>query len=189
MSEEQVEEVNVEEVTREAFDVAVEENKGEDEIKLDMIQSGATFKTVTRLYNQFMIDAGLAISKEDRNNAIAEALEGKEFGSEEDFDLAVDSLVVSVKGTTERSAAALVRAYAKKNDLTYFTKPKVSAKINDINKMVCEYMLDKVEFNHEEIFNFIRSCKVDISEGAVATYFRHAERTFYYGVKYHEQNS
>ena len=118
--------INTEEVIREAFDVAVEASKSEDDIKLDMIQAGATFKTVTRLYNQFMIDAGLAISKEDRQDAIAEALEGKEFETEEDFDLAVASLVESVKGTTERSAAALVRAYAKKNEVGYFTKPKAT---------------------------------------------------------------
>ena len=53
----------------EAFTASVE-IKEEDAVKMDMISKGATFKNVTRLYNKFMIDAGLAISKSDRSQLI-----------------------------------------------------------------------------------------------------------------------
>jgi len=119
------EEVNETEVAiGEAFTAAVDDEQDEDSVKMAMIQAGATFKNVTRLYNALMIDAGLAISKEDRTKAIDDTLEGRDFSSEEDFNSAVEDLVGAVKGSTERSAAAMVRAYAKKNELEAYTKPK-----------------------------------------------------------------
>lgn len=121
---EQEEQSNLEEEVRAAFDTALDSELDEDEVKLAMISEGATFKNVTRLYNKFMIDAGLAISKADRSQIVEDTLEGQSFETEDDFDSAVSLLVESVKGATARSAAGLVRAYAKKNDLEVYTKPK-----------------------------------------------------------------
>lgn len=128
MSEEQFEEQEQEveqqeDTVRPAFDEAIADGADEDAVKLAMISAGATFKNVTRLYNQYMIDAGFAISKEDRQTAVDSALEGKEFDTEENFGEAVEAIVEAVKGATDRSAAALVRAYAKKNELDCYKKP------------------------------------------------------------------
>lgn len=113
-----------EDVIRPAFDAAVEAGKDEDGVKLDMISAGATFKNVTRLFNQYMIDAGFAISSVDRQTAVEETLTGKDLSTEEGFAAAVVELVKAVKGATERSAAALARAYAKKNELDCYAKAK-----------------------------------------------------------------
>lgn len=107
----------------EAFNEGVESEQDEDSIKMLMIQEGATFKNVTRLYNQFMIDAGLAISKSDRNQIVDETLEGVDLSTEDAFDAATEALVANVKGATERSAAALVRSFAKKNEVECYKKP------------------------------------------------------------------
>jgi hypothetical protein len=120
--EEEVDQTEVE--IQAAFDSAVAGEADEDDTKLQMISAGATFKNVTRLYNQFMIDAGLAISKADRAQIVADTLEGRELDTEEGFDTAVLSLSEAVQGTTERSAAALIRSYAKKNGLEVYAKPK-----------------------------------------------------------------
>lgn len=109
---------------REAFDAAVEEGKSEDNVKMDMIGAGATFKNVTRLYNQFMIDAGLAISKEERDEIVSNTLEGKDISTDEGFDSAVAELLEAIDNSTERSAAAMVRAYGKKNEIEVYKKPK-----------------------------------------------------------------
>lgn len=106
-----------------AFNEAISEDADEDDIKLAMIQAGATFKNVTRLYNQYMIDAGLAISKQDRDQIVTDTLEGLNFESEEEFDDAVARLEEGIKGCNTRSAANLVRAYAKKNDMECYKKP------------------------------------------------------------------
>ncbi len=109
---------------REAFDDGASEEKGEDDIKMAMIGAGATFKNVTRLYNTFMIDAGFAISKSDRNAIVESTLEGASFEDENDFATVVSLVTEAVQGATERSAAALIRAYAKKNELDCYVKPK-----------------------------------------------------------------
>lgn len=109
----------------EAFNVAIDDEQSEDDTKMLMIQNGASFKNVTRLYNKFMIDAGLAMSTADRKAAVEEVLSGRDLSTEEGFDDAVYALVEAITGSTERSAASLVRSYAKKEDLDVFTKPKV----------------------------------------------------------------
>ena len=120
------EEVDPNDAIIEAFNVAIasEEALEEDDIKLSMIGAGATFKNVTRLYNQYMVLAGLAISKEDKVAHVAEALEGLEFEDEAGYDLAVVALMDEEKNINERSAGALLRAYAKKNTLEIYKKPK-----------------------------------------------------------------
>lgn len=107
-----------------AFDEAIAEEKEEDFIKLQMISAGATFKSVTRLYNQYMIDAGLAISKADRNQILDDVMEDRDVETEEDFNAAVEALVASMKGATARSAGAQIRSFAKKNDISVYAKPK-----------------------------------------------------------------
>ena len=109
---------------RAAFDGAIAAGSEEDDTKMAMIGAGATFKNVTRLFNQFMIDAGLAISKEDRDAAVSDALEGRDFDTEDAFNEAVEAVVSGVKGATERSASQLVRAYAKRNEMECYKKPK-----------------------------------------------------------------
>ena len=120
--EEQSEEVNVAEQVREVFDEQV--GNDEDDVKLAMIGAGATFKNVARMYNAFMIDAGLALSKEDKTAHVAAALEGRDFSEEEGYDAAIVALVDDDKGINERSAGGLLRAYAKKNEVDIYTKPK-----------------------------------------------------------------
>jgi len=122
-TEDQAEDTTQAEI-KEAFDAAISAESDEDDVKLQMISAGATFKNVTRLYNQFMIDSGLAISKADRTQIVEDTLEGRDFDTDETFGDAVDALVEAVKGATERSAAALIRSYGKKNDLDVYSKPK-----------------------------------------------------------------
>lgn len=120
----QSEEMDEMDVIRVAFDEAMGDNQEEDDVKMHMISAGATFKNVTRLYNQFMIDAGFAISKEDRNQIVDELLSDKDLDTEESFTNAVSAVLEAVKGSTERSAAAIVRSYGKKNGQEVYTKPK-----------------------------------------------------------------
>ena len=109
---------------RESFDASISAEQDDDEVKLNMIGAGATFKNATRLYNKFMIDAGLAISKADRNQIVEDTLEGRDFDTEEGFDAATAAIVDAVQGATERSGASLVRAYAKKAGMECFAKAK-----------------------------------------------------------------
>lgn len=112
---------------REAFNNGQNSDLDEDSIKIEMISAGATFKNVTRLYNEFMIDAGMASSKEDKENAVKKAVEGNDVSTEEGFDAAVECIVFDLESVNERGAAAMIRAFCKKNETPCFKKQKVAS--------------------------------------------------------------
>lgn len=123
-TEDNTAQVDLETLIRNAFDASHAAGKEEDEIKLDMIGAGATFKNVTRLFNQFSVDAGLTVSKEEKDQIIAGVLSGADLSTEEGFNGKVTELMAALTGSTDKSAAALIRAYAKKNGLEVFKKAK-----------------------------------------------------------------
>ena len=116
--------VDLEVAIRAAFDAAHAAGKEEDDIKLDMIGAGATFKNVTRLFNQFSVDAGLTVSKEEKDQILLDVLNGADLADEATFNTKVEELMARLSGSTDKSAAALIRAYAKKNGIEAFKKAK-----------------------------------------------------------------
>ena len=116
--------VDLEVAIRAAFDAAHAAGKEEDDIKLDMIGAGATFKNVTRLFNQFSVDAGLTVSKEEKDQILLDVLNGADLADEATFNAKVEELMTRLSGSTDKSAAALIRAYAKKNGIEAFKKAK-----------------------------------------------------------------
>ena len=116
--------VDLEAMIRAAFDAAHAAGKEEDDIKLDMIGAGATFKNVTRLFNQFSVDAGLTVSKEEKDQILLDVLNGADLADEATFNAKVEELMARLAGSTDKSAAALIRAYAKKNGIEAFKKAK-----------------------------------------------------------------
>jgi len=115
---------NVDQVIFGAFKDAVDAGKSETDIKLEMIKVGADFKNVTRLYNKFMIDVGLSMSKEEKQERTLSALQGKDLSTEEGFQSGILALQEEFENLTDRGAQAMLRAYAKANSLSVFEKPK-----------------------------------------------------------------
>lgn len=107
-----------------AFELAIANDKDDDDIKLAMISAGATFKNVTRLYNQYMIETGRAVSKADRDLIINNALSGREFATEEEFTSACVALMEAMK-CTDKSANSTIRAYCKKNEKPVYAAEKI----------------------------------------------------------------
>ena len=121
------EKVNPNLANRTAFDEAIAADKGEDDVKMAMITAGASFKNVTRLYNKYMVDAGFAISKEEKTEIVAKVLvKAKDLDTEEGFKKIVAKVVEKAAGVTEKSAAAMIRSWAKSQDpvIECFAKPK-----------------------------------------------------------------
>lgn len=106
-----------------AFNAAVTGSKKEDDIKMDMIGAGATFKNVTRLFNQYMVDTGQAMSKEDKTTLLDENLKEADLSTEEGFKAATAVVVEKGNNVTEGSAAGLVRAWAKKAEVECYKAP------------------------------------------------------------------
>ena len=109
---------------RVAFDEAVEDSHSEDDVKLAMIQNGAKFSNVSRLYTQYMIDAGLAMSKEEKDSLVTDILEDADLSTEEGFTEARDAMVEEGTNVSDKQAASIIRAYARKNELEVWKAPK-----------------------------------------------------------------
>ena len=112
---------------REAFDEAISAEKSEDDVKMAMITAGASFKNVTRLYNSYMVDAGFAVSKEEKTEITDKILaKAKGLDTEEGFGKVVALIVEKAAGVTAKSAAALIRSWAKGQDepVECYKKPK-----------------------------------------------------------------
>lgn len=107
-----------------AFEEAMGEGKSEDEVMLAMIEAGATFKNVKSRYNALMVDNGLLNSRAEKQEIVATTLEGLDLSTEEGFAGATVALVSALKGVTDKSAAASIRQFAKKNELEVYKKPK-----------------------------------------------------------------
>jgi len=150
------EEVEQADPIRETFDAAVSGDSAEDDVKLAMIQAGATFSNVTRLYNQYMIDSGLAMSKEDRNSVMDNILTGKSLDTEETLTDAIVSVVNEVTGVTDKSASAMVRAWAKKNEVECFKRPKGSGAVrNPFVQNFHNALIENPHLTKEELQNII----------------------------------
>ena len=112
---------------RVAFDNAIAGDKTEDDVKMAMIGAGATFKNVTRLFNQYSVDAGLVMSKAEKDEAVKKIVsKAKNLDTEEGFNKTVAAIVEATKGVNDKSAAALIRAWAKSQDpaVETWAKPK-----------------------------------------------------------------
>jgi len=106
---------------RKAFD---DNSTAEEEVtKLAMINAGCKIKAVSRMYNTFMIDSGQMASKEEKDDALTSELEDTDLSEEGDFNTAVENLVDTITGSTVKSVSAMVRAWAKKNDVECYKKP------------------------------------------------------------------
>lgn len=98
------------------------QGKDEEEVKMAMLQSGCKIKSVTRLYNQFMVDSGLMASKDDKDKALAEYLTDVDLTDEDSFNEAVGNIEAEVTGATEASAATMIRSWCRTNETECFKK-------------------------------------------------------------------
>jgi hypothetical protein len=156
-----------------AFEEAVNDGKDEDDIKMAMIGAGAKFKNVAKLYNQLMVDLGFTKSKSERNEILDRVLTGLALNEEEVFANAV-ALVQDEVEVEEKSAAALVRAWAKKNEVECF-KPekKVSEGPAGITKAIFDWIQEN-EFATED--QLVEQLKTVVTENTL----RH--KTLYAGI-------
>jgi len=108
-----------------AIRAAFDDNQDSEEevVKMAMLQAGCKIKAVARVYNTYMIDSGQMATKEEKDDALEANLVGMDLASEEGFDAAVEVIQADVTGATEKSAAAMVRAWAKKSDVEVYKKP------------------------------------------------------------------
>lgn len=107
-----------------AFDDSIDTTDEHDDVKMAMCLAGASFKNVTKLFNDFMVRSGYAASKDEKTSTLVEAADSFDLSEEEGFNDAVAHIASSLAGANENSAAVMIRAYCKKEDAICWAKPK-----------------------------------------------------------------
>jgi len=145
-----------------AFDEAMSEDKSEDEIMLDMIAAGATFKNVKTIFNACMVSGGYANSKTEKAEIVNDTLSGMDLSTEEGFAAAVEALTDNLKGVNDKSAAGSIRQYAKKNELEVFKKPKgTGAGRSGITSAFHDYLRANSPVSKEDVAGWIEANGTD----------------------------
>ena len=139
-----------------AIKQAFEDNidKSDEEVKMAMLMAGAKFKNVTRLYNEFAADAGLIATKEDRANALTAIAEQFDLSEEGDFDEAVTQIVETVAGTTDTSAAIMIRNFCKKEGLDVWRRPKGASRSSGFRFKFYDALRSNPRMTAEEAASF-----------------------------------
>lgn len=100
--------------------------KSDDEIMIQMVEEGASFREASRLFNRIVEDKGLRISAKKRKEAIQEKLEEAEFAAE-DY-AAVEAMAAKIADelpdTTEKQVIASIRKYCKELEIEFPKAPK-----------------------------------------------------------------
>ena len=135
---------------QQAFNAGVEDSSDIEAIKFAMVNAGAKFSNVNKLYKRMSIEAGLDLSKADRDSKVASLLEGQSFVTQEGFESSVKMVIADVPGMTPQRAALAVRSYAKKNELDIYKAPKGEGSRSSFVANFHNYMVDNTPFPSEE---------------------------------------
>jgi hypothetical protein len=144
----------------EVFKDCMEKNMDDESTKLAMIQAGgATFKNVTRLFNQYMIDEGYAMTKEDKETIVDDVMSDADVSTEEGFQAAVDAIVERGVNISDKSAAALVRKYAKDNEIEVYKAAKAGSGTGRVGfaAKYYELLIANPAISEEEAAEFINN--------------------------------
>ena len=110
---------------REAFDAATADGKNADEVKVEMIKAGCQFKDTGRLYKEWGIETGIVVDAKERTAKVDDVMSSQgDLDTEDGLSAAMEAIMDDINGTNEKQAGALIRAWAKKNDVDVFKKPK-----------------------------------------------------------------
>ena len=105
-----------------------DEDKNEDDILIEIVQSGVKFQQAIKMLKQAKVELGLAISAEDRwkkSNVIMED-EGFEPSEYSEVTEMVKAISKDVANTNEKQALAMIRKFCKANELEIPKKPKAT---------------------------------------------------------------
>jgi hypothetical protein len=138
---------------RKAFAEAADGDADEDGVKLKMIQAGARFNEVARLYNLFMVDFGYVKSKEEKNTALDEVLTGQDLTDEGIFDSCSQEIMEQLE-VSDKSANAMIRQWCKKNEVEYFKKPKATPQ-ETLSSKIVSWILNNIDSDADVLVEYI----------------------------------
>ena len=120
-----------------------------------MKRSGATVKNVTRLFNQYMIDTGQAMSRDAKTELLDSNLTDVDLSTAEALAKAVGVIVKKGTSVTDASAAALIRAWAKKAEVACYKAPASEGTRNPFIPMFHSELVKNPQMTEDELKGLI----------------------------------
>lgn len=107
----------------------IEAGKNEDQILVEIVNSGVKFSAATRYYKEALKESGMYISSKDRKEQATAILKEMEFAPEsfQDVQDAVVKIREGVVDTDDKKALSAIRAYCKENEIAMPKKAKGGA--------------------------------------------------------------
>lgn len=156
MSEAQTAEVTSIDPLRAVFQAGVDAEKDEDAIKFDLLNNGAKFSNVNKVFRKYSIEFGFDLSKKDRDTKIHEILNGYDLEDEEGFNALAEQLATDIPGMTAQRAPVAIRSYAKKHELAVYKRVKGTGARNGFQIMFHDWLVESTPFpTKEQAENYI----------------------------------
>ena len=146
MSEENTAEVIAIDPLRAIFESGNDNDKDEDAIKFDLLNGGAKFSNVNKIFKKYSIEFGFDLSKKDRDAKLHEILEGYDLSAEESFNNLAEQVSTDLPGMTTQRAAVAIRAYAKRNELVVYKRPKGEGSRSSFHADFHTWLVDTTPF-------------------------------------------
>lgn len=164
------------------------EGKSEEDMLVEIIQSGIKFREAGKLYKQAAEEGGYVANNKKRKEDAAAMMDEAEFAPEhwDEVVSMADQICDAVPGTEQKTAISLIRSWCKANEVTLpkktkSAKPKIQDGILSFMKArastvtvdeVAEYIAEqKPEFDEDKVnkmagrffkyVEFARGCKFD----------------------------
>jgi hypothetical protein len=144
-----------------AFTAATAGGKEGDDVKMEMIKAGAAFKSVTNLFNKFMVDSGKAMSTDQKKDLLDKNLDDAILDTEDGFKAAVKVIAEKGINVNATSAASLIRAWAKKNEAECWKAPAAEGTRNPFIPMFHKELIKNPRMTEDQLKGLIAGLEKD----------------------------
>lgn len=144
-----------------AFDAAIDAGLEGDDVKMEMIKAGAVFKSVTSMFNKFMVSSGKAMSGDQKKELLDANLSDVVLDTEEGFKAAVAIIAEKGVNVTAASASALIRAWAKKAETECWKAPASEGTRNPFIPMLHAELIKNPQMTEDELKGLIDGLEKD----------------------------
>ena len=115
----------VDQMVLNAFLSGIEEGKGKEEIKLSMINAGASIGNIHRTFMHLMKEHRLYMSPEEKRDAVENILTPLDLTDKEIYEEAIEQLSGTIPNVDDAKAERMIIRWCKKNKHPYWTdKPR-----------------------------------------------------------------
>ena len=188
-------------IVEEIVEAGVAKGKTDDQMLAAIVNRGVSFRTAGKLFKSVLESKGYRITAKERAEAIGKILDGVLVPKDGDkkatlgnVQVVVDRIVGKgdiageVADTTDKQAFAVIRKYAKDNEIELPKGKKggggSSGSGSGIIKKVSDWMLENRKCTAEEIVAQIKATKPDITEGQLKKYVSLLRQMVEFGRKF-----